>query len=347
MRLLRYFLGVWWAAVTALPRRWLRGPGHPSWSWRAELAASVFRAAVLPVAGVPVARLRSGMPSANRPSALRRRVAHHRRVLAGRPAEVHTPRGWTADRPTVLYLHGGGYIVGSPGTHRELISRLAWSAGARCVALDYRLAPEAPFPAALDDALAAITALEADQVTPELLWLAGDSAGGGLTLATLLALRDTRRPQPAGALLLSPWVDLTDAGLSPDLDNPHDYLSADLLRVCSGHYASNTPRDDPRVSPVLADLTGLPPLCIQAGGAEIFLPQVTRFADRARAAGVEVVFEVGEGMIHVFQALAMFLPEARASLRSMGGFVRDRSSVRVEPESGSELVEVQPQAGQA
>ncbi len=322
MGVLRYGLRVSWAAVSALPRRWLKGPGHPAWTWRAEVVGAVARAAAHGVVGVPLKRIRAGMLGANRPGAMRRRVQHSVTQLAGRPAEVHVPRGWTDDRPTVLYLHGGGYVLGSPATHRDLISRVAWSTGCRTVALDYRLAPEAPYPAALEDSLAAVAELSADRDRTQ-LWLAGDSAGGGLSLATLIALRDRGEPQVGGALLLSPWVDLTDAGLDPSVDNDHDYLCSDLLKMCSGHY-TDSDRHDPLVSPATADLTGLPPLMIQAGGAEIFLPQVRQLAERAQDAGVEVVLEVREGMVHVFQAFCMFLPEARQAVRSLGTFLRQR-----------------------
>ncbi len=226
----------------------------------------------------------------------------------------------------MLYLHGGGYSVGSPATHRDLISRLAWSTGCRCIALDYRKAPEEPFPAALDDTLAAIRELASQDVATRTLWLGGDSAGGGLTMATLLVLRDEGAEMPAGAVLLSPWVDLTEAAMDPVPDNEHDYLFSGILERFSGDYTTQENRQDPRVSPVLGNLHGLPPLLIQAGEVEIFLPQVRRLAERARDAGVDVVLEVGEGMVHVFQAFAWFLPEARQAIHSLGLLVRARLS---------------------
>jgi acetyl esterase/lipase len=192
------------------------------------------------------------------------------------------------------------------------------------VALDYRLAPEAPYPAALHDVLDAVDALRDQGVSPSLLWLAGDSAGGGLALVTLLAMRDRGQTMPAGALLLSPWVDLTDACVDVQMDNEHDYLCTPLLEMAREHYVGDVSLTDPLISPVFGDFRGLPPLLIQVGGAEIFLPQVQRLVERARAGGVEVVLEVQSGMVHVFQAFAMLLPEARQALRSLGGFVRHR-----------------------
>lgn len=327
---IRYTLTVLIAAAAALPRRWLRGARHPAWSWRTELIASVARAATFGMVGAPIPRIRMLLPGAMIHPVIGRGMALDTIELAGRPAEVHTPHGWRRDQPTVLYLHGGGYAVCSPATHRDLISRLTQASGARSIALDYRLAPESPYPAALQDVLAAVSALSEDSVPPTQLWLAGDSAGGGLAIATLLSLRDQGRPMPAGALLLSPWVDLTEAGLSSELDNPHDYLSSGLLQIFRNHYTHEGASQDPLISPVLADLTGLPPLYIQAGGAEIFRPQIQRFADRARAAGVPVVLEVSAGMLHVYQAMAVFLPEAREALRSLGRFVREQRSTQVE-----------------
>ncbi len=338
MGLLRYCTTVFWAAFTALPRRWIRGPGHPTWSWRAEVLSVIARTAAHGVVGMPVTRLRAGLLGATRPAAFRKCVTHRTLEIAGRPAEEHTPKGWTPVRPTVLYLHGGGYIVGSPATHRDLITRLAWNTGCRCVALDYRLAPEAPYPAALEDTLGAVAELIAEEPQTA-LWLAGDSAGGGLSLATLIALRDRGLPQVSGALLLSPWVDLTPAGLDPSVDNDHDYLCSGLLQMCRDSYVGDADDQDPCISPATADLTGLPPLMIQAGGAEIFLPQIQALAERARTAGVEVVLEVGEGMVHVFQAFGLFLPEARDAIRSLGAFLRQHWSAQVEPKPRQVQVE--------
>jgi acetyl esterase/lipase len=222
----------------------------------------------------------------------------------------------------LLYLHGGGYVTCSPATHRELIARLALATGARCVAPDYRLAPEHPFPAALEDALAVHAALLATGVSSHALFIAGDSAGAGLALATLLKLRDQGLALPRAALLLSPWVDLSLDAQALSGHGPLDYLNAKMLTETAPKYAGLASLTDPLVSPIYADLTGLPPLLVQTGAWEVFCEQNARFVAKARAAGVDVRHEIEDGMLHVFPAFAGLLPEGRSALRSLGEYVR-------------------------
>lgn len=227
------------------------------------------------------------------------------------------------DRRVVLYLHGGGYVSGSPATHLAVTARLAQEAGARLLSLDYRLAPEHPFPAALEDAWAAYWWLLTEQhVASSQIVVAGDSAGGGLTLALLLALRDAGMPLPAGAVGLSPWLDLTLSGATLTANAATDYLNRDVLHASAQMYSHGHALDDPLLSPLYADLHGLPPLLIQAGGAEMLLDDSRRFAARAQAAGVAVELSIFPHMVHVWHFTWRLEAQARRALAQIGEFVR-------------------------
>ena len=237
------------------------------------------------------------------------------------PAEWVSRRGHDEGR-TILYLHGGAYVIGSPRTHRDLVLRIARASRARALVIDYRLAPEHPHPAALEDALEAYRRLLKSGIDPARLAVMGDSAGGGLTLALLLALRDAGDPLPACAVGLSPWTDLTASGPSMKTHRRKDpLLDPDSIRYYAGLYAPEGDLGRPYVSPLFGDFSGLPPLLIHVGGAEVLLDDSTRLVVKARAAGVKVEFKVWPGMIHVFQALAFILPGARQAIREIGAFV--------------------------
>ena len=290
---------------------------HPLWDFSMELTHRLMARVVrFSYTDLRMVRQLTMVGSASPP--MRSRVQTRRVVVGGVPSEVHLPRN--ARGPTLLYFHGGGYAVCGPRTHRDLAARLAWSAGCRVVVPDYRKAPEDPFPAAVDDALAVCAALRADGV--EELWLGGDSAGGGLAACTLLALRDRGLPMVDGAVLMSPWVDLTDDGHAPQLEEPDDYISPAVLAEFARHYVGETDPADPRVSPIRADLSGLPPTLVVLGGAETMRDQGERFVARAQAAGSPVVLDVAEGMVHVYAAFAMVSAVGRAAIRRMGAFVR-------------------------
>ena len=247
------------------------------------------------------------------------------RVTAGGvPAEWIVPAG-VSERGAILYLHGGGYCIGSINTHRVLVAHLAIACGVRALAVDYRLAPEHPFPAAVDDATAAYRWLLARDVAPERIVVAGDSAGGGLTVATLVALRDARLPRPAAGVCLSPWVDLEGIGESMTRCAALDPMVQrdGLLRMARAYLGAADPRS-PLAAPLYADLRGLPPLLIQVGTAETLLDDSVRLADRARAAGVDVTLEPWDDMIHVWQAFVGLLPEAGQAITRIGEFVRSR-----------------------
>jgi acetyl esterase/lipase len=241
----------------------------------------------------------------------------------GVPAEWVTAPGVGAGR-VLLYLHGGAYQMGSPATLRHMIALLSDAAQARALSVDYRLAPEHPFPAAVDDAVAAYLWLLAAGTDPAAIALAGDSAGGGLALAALVALRDAGDPMPAAAAVISPWTDLALTGESLRTRAAVDVMikPAGMPETAALYLAGQDPRH-PYASPLYADLRGLPPILIHVGDAEVILDDSTRFAAKARAAGVQVTLEVWDEMLHVWHAFAGLLPEADKAIAGMGSWLRD------------------------
>ncbi|MGI9644460.1 MAG: alpha/beta hydrolase [Ilumatobacteraceae bacterium] len=257
-----------------------------------------------------------------------RKVDYVDTTVGGVEAIVATPTRGEPERD-ILYLHGGGYIIGSPRSHIALAARLAKRSAARVTVIDYRLAPEHPYPAAIEDCLAAYRAL-VEHTDPALVTIAGDSAGGGATLATLVALRDAGDTLPACGYLLSPWTDLTASGesyRSKAIADP--MIDGDMIEATAVQYAADTPLDDPGVSPLFADLHGLPPLLIQTGSEEVLLSDSTDLAERATATGVDVQLDVREGMWHVYQAFAGLMPEATEALIDAATFIRTHSPAQV------------------
>ena len=244
----------------------------------------------------------------------------------GVPAEWIAAPGAVQDR-VILYLHGGGYVIGSINTHRAMIARIARASNARALAIDYRLAPEHPFPAAVDDATAAYKWLLAEGYEPRKIVIAGDSAGGGLTLAALVALRDSGVPMPAGAVPISPWTDLEGTGESVRSRAAKDPMvtQSNLSESAKQYYGAHDPKN-PLVSPLHANFRGLPPMLIHVGDAEILLDDATRVAERAKLAGVKVELEVWDDMIHVWHVFAKLLPEGQQAIDKIGKFVIARTS---------------------
>lgn len=239
--------------------------------------------------------------------------------VGGVPADWVTVDVSEANR-VVLYFHGGAYVMGSRNTHRGLAARIARAARARVLLPDYRLAPEHPFPAAVKDAMTCWRWLVSEGRSPQHMAIAGDSAGGGLTLATLLALKAAGEPLPACAVGLSAWTDLEGTGPTAEpgaVDDP--MLTPEGLRSSGSEYAAGNLRN-PLAAPLHGDLEGLPPLLLQVGSRDILQSDSTRFAERARAAGVEVTLEIEEGLIHVWH---MFpdVPEAQNAIERVGAFI--------------------------
>jgi monoterpene epsilon-lactone hydrolase len=249
-------------------------------------------------------------------------VLREQATLGQVPVEWTRIAGVSDPRRTVLYLHGGAFLLGSPRMYRGLTADLARATAADVVAIDYRLAPEHPFPAALDDAAQAYAGLIASRPAAQVVVM-GDSAGGNLTLALLQRLRDAGTPMPAGAVTFSPWLDL-GAEYTPDhLRIARDpMLPAERIREAAGHYHGAVDPAHPLVSPLHLDFAGLPPLLVQAGERELLLPALRTFAARGRAHGAPLEFRVWPNMPHVFQAFARYLPEAREALVDVGAFVQ-------------------------
>jgi len=241
----------------------------------------------------------------------------------GVPAAWLIPRSVDRDR-ILLYFHGGGYVIGSIASCREMAARLAARAGCTALIVDYRLAPEHPFPAALEDALASYRWLLSQGFDPASIVIAGDSAGGGLTVALLAALRDVGEALPAAAILLSPWTDLAMTGESIRTKAKADpMLHEASLRHWAGWYRGAADAQHPQISPLYADLTGLPPIYIQTGTSEMLLDDSRRLAEQARACGVRVEHDEWEGMFHVFQVFAaMGVPESREAVARFGDYCR-------------------------
>jgi acetyl esterase/lipase len=242
--------------------------------------------------------------------------------LGGIPV-VNVEAAGTDHATVIFYLHGGAYAIGTAASSVGLASDLARRAGARLVTVDYRLAPEHPHPAAIDDAVAAYRGLLDSGIPASTIAIAGESAGAGLAAATLVALKHAGLPQPTGAVLMSPWADLTLSGDSISAKAAVDpALTPEGLRRRAADYVPAGDRTADLVSPIFADLTGLPPLLIQAGSHEILLDDATRLASRAARADVAVRLEVTPGVPHVFQGFAAMLDEGDAALTSAGGFLR-------------------------
>lgn len=232
----------------------------------------------------------------------------------------------TAAPVTILYLHGGGYVSGSPATHRPITAALARLTPATVFAADYRLAPEHPYPAALDDAVEGYRWLLRSGTAPGSLVIAGDSAGGGLVLALLLRLRDASVPLPAGAVLLSPWTDLTGSGASVrGNDGRCAMFRPENVAAFAACYAASGQWTEPGASPLFGNLAGLPPLHIQVGADEILRDDAVRLHERVLAAGGASELVIVPGVFHGWQMLDGVLPEARASLRQAGRFVAGRT----------------------
>ena len=241
------------------------------------------------------------------------------------PAEWIRAPGASSDR-IILYLHGGGYTMGSIRSHRHLVSYLSAASGARALAIDYRLAPECPHPAAVQDAVAAYQWLLDQGVGPQRIVIAGDSAGGGLTIATLVALRDQGEDLPAAAVCISPWVDLEGLGESMKTKADVDpMVQRGPLLAMAKHYLGKKDPRTPLASPLHADLAGLPPLLIQVGTHETLLDDAVRLAEKAKQAGVDVTLDPWEEMVHVWHAFAPTVPEAIEAIKKLGKFIRERT----------------------
>jgi epsilon-lactone hydrolase len=250
----------------------------------------------------------------------------------GLAAEWIHPAG-SADLPgpkdkAIFYTHGGGYVSGNCEDHRMHVAKFVRDAGVGALLYDYRLAPEHPFPAAMEDTLTAYRWLLEQGVRPENLLIAGESAGGGLCLASLLAIRDEGLPLPAAGVALSPWTDLKCSGSSYRTNAMRDISTLGSWDVWGSYYVGENDPGMPWISPLYGDLHGLPPVMIQVGDHEILLDDALRFAEKARAAGVEVSLHVWEGMVHCFPLLAPLFPEATQAWEETIAYIQKKLGAR-------------------
>jgi len=310
-------------------RRKVKGPLRPTWDPTFETLAEMFHQGSQRIIRLPVEAQRRatrsvvmGLPS----SPLYKETAFEKVTIGAVPGEWFR-RSDAASGRTILYLHGGGYGLGAIDTHRDLIARLCRASRSNALAIDYRLAPEHKFPAQLDDAMTAYRFLLESGVDPKRLVIGGDSAGGGLAIATLVKLRDLAEPMPKAAVLLSPWVDLEALGGTMDENERYDYISRRAIDQYRKRFVDPKDAKHPLAAPLYADLTGLPPLLIQVGSAETLLDDSLRIAEKARAAGVDVTLRVWQDMIHVWQLFAFMVPQGAAAIDEMGVFIRERVPV--------------------
>lgn len=244
--------------------------------------------------------------------------------------EWHRLADGAAER-TLFYLHGGGYVFGSPRVYRTMTYPWLLQANANAFLPVYRLAPEHKCPAAIDDAVAAYEWLVAGGVRPETIVIAGDSAGGGLALAAMMALRDKGAALPAAAVLFSPWTDLAASGPSIAANARSDAMfMAETVRRGGARYAGDLDLKDPRVSPLYGEMNGLPPMLIFASRSELLFDDSARLVQKAKAAGVTVRLEARDALPHVWPMFHALIPEAKAAIRIAAEFVRDRTPLQTQ-----------------
>ena len=312
-------LGVTFFEALAARRR--SGPTRPSWNLQFEWIVRFLRRDFLEAAGWPYPELRKELDSRPGPKTAQRRVAIRDDRVGGVPVVWFTPPELRSDA-VLVFFHGGSYIIGSARTtHAELLADLALRLKLRVLGPEYRLAPENPYPAALEDAFAVYRGLVESGVAPSAIVLSGDSAGGNLALVLQLKLRDEQREQCRAAALISPWLDLTGSRPSCTKHEASDYGHTSFLSRQAREFAQGVPLEDPRISPINAALAGLNPLLVQVGDAERLYDEGVELVQRARAAGVQAELDVAADMPHNPALLADFHPHAKASLERLAAYI--------------------------
>jgi acetyl esterase/lipase len=313
---LRSLFALYWSLLFVSVRRLVRGPLLPNWRWTFEASTHFIR--IQTVTAFNMADPAAGREYENS-------LVFTSPAIAGMKIEsIDAPvkGNWyhpksEAKNITILYLHGGGYAYYSK-SHENLIALVTLAAKSQTFALDYRLVPEHPFPAQLDDALAAYRWLLETGIKPEHLVVMGDSAGGNLTLALLLTLRDSKLPLPALGICIAPWTDVENSGNSLKENEPFDWVEKRMTLKWAEWLCKGTDPRNPIVSPINADLRGLPPIYIQAGDAEILYDMIQSFYDKAQAQGANVRLDVWRHMNHDFQAFGDIIPESKEALERIG-----------------------------
>jgi epsilon-lactone hydrolase len=317
-----FVLYLWMSAVAVAIRRMRRGPMRPTWTFGYEVVTRAQKRFHERVARMTPREERRAWEALKAQNPSLKRVVWTRTNWAGVDCVEIVPSEQQPSEKLILYLHGGGFLYGSEHTHGELCSRIALAAGARLLFPLYRLAPEHPFPAALDDALATYRALlEANERHSNIV-VAGDSAGGNLALALLIALRDRGEPLPGAGVLISPCVDLAARAGSMQSNEPFDWASPWMFDRWQREYLGNQDAANPLASPAHAELRGLPPLLIQIGTAEMLYDQATAFARRAEQAAVTVRLEEYPDRVHLWHSLTPLFPEFQPSIDRIGEFVQ-------------------------
>lgn len=297
-------------------RRLLRGPRLPGWTWLFEVSNHFVK--MQTATAFEMTDHQAGREYENSLVLPSPAMAKVEIEACHAPVRGHWYRPKSAAKDiTVLYLHGGGYAYYA-SAHQNLIALVTLAAKSQTFALDYRLIPEHPFPAQLDDALAAYRWLLEGGIRPDRLVVMGDSAGGNLTLALLLALRDAHTALPALGICIAPWTDVTNPGESLEKNEPYDWVDQRMPRQWAEWLCKNSDPRNPLVSPVYADLHGLPPIYIQAGDAEILYDMIQAFYAEAQAQGVNVRLDVWQHMNHDFQAYGELLPQSKDALQRIG-----------------------------
>lgn len=321
----------WLAVARATLRRLLLGPTLPTWTWRTEWTVASARA-VIAVASkhrddafLMRAGLRITLPV---PIGLVRAI-DLRRVKVGRvEADRYIPTNVLRSHTTILYFHGGGYIFGNPGTHRQFLARLVHATRAGAVAPRYRLAPLHRFPAAVDDALEAYRAVLASDIDPGQVIVSGDSAGGGLAIALLMRIRSEGLPMPAGVMVFSPYVDLAHTSYTIRTNAATDYLPLPELSRPNDWYTDPARLHEPEVSPVYGTFEGLPPMLVFAGGAEMLLADSLRLVEVAERDGVETTLVIEPEMVHVWPAVLDWESATQRTLDAARKWLDERTATR-------------------
>jgi monoterpene epsilon-lactone hydrolase len=307
--------------LTVSVRRLLRGPLLPNWSWMFEVSIHFIRNQT--ITAFNMTNQAEGREYENSLVFTSPAVAEMKIEPILTPVKGHWyhPKSEAKDI-TVLYLHGGGYAFYSKA-HENLIALVTLAAKSQTFALDYRLIPEHPFPAQLDDALAAYRWLLETGIKSERLVVIGDSAGGNLVLVLLLALRDSKLPLPALGICIAPWTDIENSGNSLKDNEPFDWVEKRMPLKWAEWLCKDTHPSNPMVSPINADLRGLPPIYIQAGDAEILYDMIQSFYNRAQAQGANVKLDVWRHMNHDFQAFGDHIPESKEALMRIGQVIKE------------------------
>lgn len=264
---------------------------------------------------------------ASRYAKIPKEITIRKQVIEGMQAEWLIPEN-TDEKKLILYVHGGGYVSGSCNDHRGFVSKFAKSTGITNLLYEYRLAPEHAFPAALDDSVKMYQWILSAGYLPENILIAGESAGGGLCLALLLALKEQNTALPAGAVAISPWTDLTCSSDSYRTKNKYSLAPLYSWNVFSKHYVGNNRADHPLISPLFGDLKGLPTILINSGVDDELFEDGEKFYTKAKAAGVDVYFRKGEGMVHCYPLLAPMFPEATEAMNEIVDFIRKQLKVQ-------------------